>query len=282
MSDWLNELATARLDPDDPNGRDPEFIEKYGQPICRWVRDQYFRVDVEDIENVPTEAPFIAIANHSAAPMLPDVWPMLATWWDRFPLDVPSYALVHDIIFRVPIVGNLLIKLGALRATTANAERVLDRGGVLLIFPGGDTDALRSYWQRNVVDLRGRTGFVKLAMRYQVPLLPVVNVGGSETSFTLMSSPLLAQVTGMRRLLRVKSMPINAGLPWGIWVSGFVPFLPLPAKITYKVAPPIAPPDGPERADDDVVLGKVYEEVVTTMQSMVDDLASRRRFPVLG
>jgi 1-acyl-sn-glycerol-3-phosphate acyltransferase len=282
MGSMLEELTRRDLDPSDLSGRDPEFIERVGRPFCAWLRHTYFRTEHEGIENVPREAPFIAIANHSGGPMLPDVWPMFAAWWDFFPLEQPAYALVHEAAFRVPVVRNALIKLGALRASRENAERVIASGGVLLLFPGGDPEALRSFWKRNTIDFRGHTFFVELALRHGVPILPVVNVGGSETAITVLSSERLARWTGMRRLLKVKRLPINVGLPWGVWPTALLPFLPLPAKISYKVGEPFRFPQAPDLAEDPEYVRKRYEEITDAMQGMVDELAARRRFPVIG
>jgi 1-acyl-sn-glycerol-3-phosphate acyltransferase len=125
---------------------------------------------------------------------------------------------------------------------------VLEAGGVLLITPGGDLEALRSFRRRNRLEIGGKTAFVELALRYGVPVVPVVNVGAHEVYFTLFSSTALAKYSGLERLTRVKTVPLNLGLPWGLWFTGFLPY-PLPAKVSFMVAEP----------------------------GMLDELASRRR-----
>jgi 1-acyl-sn-glycerol-3-phosphate acyltransferase len=182
------------------------------------------------------------------------------------------------------VLRNLLIKMGALRAAKANARKVLEMGGVLLIFPGGELDCLRSFSRRNKVDFHGRSGFLDLALEHEVPIVPVVNAGGHEVYFTLFSSQLLARWTGMTALTRVKTLPINVGLPWGIWPTGFVPFVPLPAKFDYKVGKPIEVrrTGRPHPARDAAAKRRAYGLVTSSMQGMLDDLAARRRFPVLG
>lgn len=279
--DQIEELLRVQLDDSDPDARDVEFIARTGKPFCDWLSQRYFRVEIEGLEHVP-EPPFIAVAIHSGGALLADVWPILSAWWDRFPPEQPAYALVHDAAFRVPLVRNLLIKLGALRACTENAELALDRGAALMIFPGGDSDAQRSFWRRNTVDFKGRTGFIRLALRHGVPIVPVVNVGGAEVAFTVVSSRKLATWTGLRKAMRVDTLPITVGLPWGVWPTGFIPYLPLPSKIIYRIGPPIGFPQDERLAEHPQVLRHAYGEVVGTMQSMVDELAAQRRFPVLG
>lgn len=276
----LEELWRADLDSSDLSGRDPAFIDRYGRRVCDWLR-RYFRAEVQGLDQVP-EPPFIAVATHSGGPLLPDVWPIASLWWDLFPTEQPSYALVHDLAFRVPLVGNLLIKLGALRASRDNAERVLDAGGVLLITPGGDAEAIRSYRARNRVDLGGHDTFVQLAFRYGLPVVPVVNVGGHEVYLTVLSSERLARLTGAQRRLRLKRLNVNLGLPWGIWATPFVPYLPLPSRITYRVGPPFDFPRSEHLAANPHAVRAGYRSVHASMQGMVDELAAARRYPVVG
>src|SRR5512139_1118342 len=242
------EAPMPALDPDDLSGRDPRFIRDVGQPFCDWLRRRYFRSEIEGLEHVPRSGSFIAVANHSGGPMLPDVWLMVSYFWELFGIDAPSYALVHEAAFRVPRVRDFLIKIGALRASRRNAEKVLEAGGVLLITPGGELEALRSFWRRNQLELDGRSAFVEWGFRFGVPVLPVVNVGAHEVYFTLFSSRGLARYTGLERLTRVRTVPLNLGLPWGLWLTGFLPYLPLPAKISFMVAEPVRFPKHDELA----------------------------------
>jgi 1-acyl-sn-glycerol-3-phosphate acyltransferase len=277
----LADLASEDLDPNDPAGRDPEFIKAVA-PFFEMVGTYYFRTATEEVQNVPTRGPFIAVANHNGGPLLPDVWLMLAYWAQHMGADLPAYAMVHDAAFRVPLVKNFLVKVGGMRATRENAEKVLRMGGALLVYPGGELDCYRTFWDRNKINLHGRTGFIELAYKYGVPILPVVNIGAHEVYFTLFSSRRLARWTGIEKLTRVKTVPLTVGLPWGIWLTGFLPYLPLPSKFVYRVGRPIDFPRRPDLAGDQAAVRRVYAQITSAMQQMLDDLASRRRFPVIG
>jgi 1-acyl-sn-glycerol-3-phosphate acyltransferase len=282
----VREALVRDLDPNDPDERDPAFISEYALPFLDFFRRVYFRSTVEGLEHAPKAGPFLAISNHSGGPILADCWVMLSYWWSLFGVDQPGYAMVHDAAFRIPVLRNLLIKLGALRASRANAEKVLDRSGIVLIFPGGELDCLRSFSRRNKVDFYGRTGFLELALEREVPIVPVVNVGGHEVYFTLFSSQILARWTGLTALTRVKTLPVNIGLPWGIWPTGFLPFIPLPAKFEYKVGKAIelrrTRSGRPHPSHDAAVIRRGYREVTNSMQGMLNDLAARRRLPLFG
>jgi 1-acyl-sn-glycerol-3-phosphate acyltransferase len=274
-------LLRPGLDPSDLGNRDPAFIRAV-LPYLDALTTPYFRPEYEGAENIPRTGPFIAVANHNGGPMLADLWTALVYWEKRIGPEFPIYCLAHDMCFRLRFVGNFFARLGALAARRENAEKVLAAGGGLLLFPGGELDCYRSFWDRNRIDLRGRTGFIKLALRHGAPIVPYVNIGGHETCITLLSSERLARWTGIEWLTRVKTVPVSVGLPWGVWATGFVPFLPLPAKFAYRMAEPIPVPHDPERADDEATVQTIYRQVSDVMQSMLDDLAQRRTFPVIG
>jgi 1-acyl-sn-glycerol-3-phosphate acyltransferase len=275
-------LPEEELDANDPDSRDPDFIRNYGLPAVEFLRENYFRTTYEGHENIPESGPLMVVSNHSGGPILPDCWVMLSIYWKLFGVERPAYAMVHDVAFRVPVVREVLLKLGALRASKENAEKVLDRGGVLLVFPGGELDCYRTYWRRNEVNFFGRTGFIRMAMRRGVDIVPVVNVGGHETAFTLLSSERLARWSGLQKLTRIKTVPVTVGLPWGIWPTGFLPFLPLPAKFAYKAGKPFRFRSDAKLYEDERVVQRAYVGIVDSMQDMVDELASRRRLPVIG
>jgi 1-acyl-sn-glycerol-3-phosphate acyltransferase len=122
-------------------------------------------------------------------------------------------------------------------------------------------------------------GFLRLALRKNVPIVPMVTLGGQETALFLSRGERLAQLTGARRLMRLKTLPIVVGFPFGLSVGGFPPFLPLPAKVTMELLEPIdlramygAEPDVEE----------IYRGLMATMQETLTALQRERRLPVLG
>ena len=262
--------------------RDPGFIEEYAGPLLNLFSTHYFRTSFAGVENVPKSGPFMAVGNHGGGPLLPDVFMMAAQWWKLFGVEKPAYAMVHDAAFKLPGVRELLFRVGGIPASRDNAARVLDMGGTLLAFPGGEQEAQRSFRDRNTIDFRGRTGFIEVALEYGAPILPVVNVGGHEVYFTLFSSQLLAKITGFQALTGLKTLSANVGLPWGLWPTSLLPYFPLPAKFTYRVGTPIQIPKDPALAQDRDYVGKLYDQITGTMQTMVDELAAERQTPVLG
>ena len=73
-------------------------------------------------------------------------------------------------------------------------------------------------------------------------------------------------------------LPISIAPPWGLNVGDFLGHIPLPAKITTEVLPPI---DLREQFGPDPDVDEVYEHVTRVMQEALDALAAERRFPVI-
>lgn len=276
-------LSDAPLeDADNPALRDVDFIRDWAAPTLDLISQHYFRCEYRGAENVPRHGNFLCVANHSGAPLLPDVLTLVPHWWKLFGPEQPAYAMIHDAPFHIPILRDYLIRIGGLRASQANGERVLRMGGTLLAYPGGEHEVMRSYRKRNTVDFRGRTGWVELALKTGVPILPTVSVGGHEVYMTLFSSEVIAKLLRLDRLVGLRTFSVNMGLPWGIWPTSMVPFWPLPAKITFQAGKPFYLPKDPDKANDSKFVAEVYTEVTYEMQRMVDELAEERRYPVIG
>jgi 1-acyl-sn-glycerol-3-phosphate acyltransferase len=172
-----------------------------------------------------------------------------------------------------------LRKFGTVAASPANAEKALRSGAAVLVYPGGDHEVHRPTWQGNRVDFGGRRGFIRLALEHDVPIVPIVSIGGQETALFLSRGEGLARLLGVDRLLRLKVMPISLAAPWGLNVGDFLGHIPLPSKITVETLPPIRLREefGPEPDVD-----QAYEHVLRIMQETLDALAAERRFPLIG
>jgi 1-acyl-sn-glycerol-3-phosphate acyltransferase len=146
------------------------------------------------------------------------------------------------------------------------------------VFPGGDYDVFRPSTEANKIDFGSRKGYVRTALDAGVPIVPVVSIGGQEEYLFLSRGEWLARLLRIDKLLRLKISPIIVGIPFGI-TSGYVPNLPLPAKIVTQVLDPIRVE---EEFGPDPDIGRVDAAVRTRMQAALDELARERRFPVVG
>jgi 1-acyl-sn-glycerol-3-phosphate acyltransferase len=129
------------------------------------------------------------------------------------------------------------------------------------------------------VDFDGRKGFLRLVLKHDVPLVPVVSVGGQETALFLTRGEGLAKLLRLDSMFRLKVLPISLALPWGVNVGDMLGHVPLPAKITIDVLDPI---DVRAEFGEDPDLDEVYAEVLGRMQAALTALQAERSLPVLG
>ena len=143
-----------------------------------------------------------------------------------------------------------------------------------MVFPGSDLDTFRPFRDRNKIVLGGRKGFLRLALREGVPIVPVVTAGTHEQFVVLARGDRLAKLVHAHAWARTEVMPLVLALPWGV-TSGFVPYLPLPAQTTVAFLPAMR---WPACDLSDPAVDRCYAEVEDAMQHGLDALTHDRRF----
>jgi 1-acyl-sn-glycerol-3-phosphate acyltransferase len=264
-----------RIDP--LNDRDPEFIRET-LPTYRALCDLYFRPKVRGLEQIPAEGPVLLVGNHSGGTLIADTFAFAFAFYTHFGPERRFHQLAHDLVFKVPgLVG--LRRYGTMPASHGNAERALGRGAALLVYPGGDFETYRPSWRSGEIQFGGRSGFVRLALAQDVPIVPVVAIGGQETALFLIRDGRLSRLLGLDRLTRVKVLPVQLAPPFGITVLDLPGRIPLPAQITIQVLPKIdlRAQFGPQPHEREV-----YEAVTGVMQEALDELSRERDLPLVG
>jgi 1-acyl-sn-glycerol-3-phosphate acyltransferase len=180
-----------------------------------------------------------------------------------------------------PGIGTYFRRMGVLPARADSISTALAAGHDVALWPGGERDSLRPWSKRDEAILAGRMGFVRLAIRCAVPIVPISTVGGPDSMPVLASGRRLAHWLALDRIAQLKLFPIAFQLPWGV-SPALLPEIPLPAKIRTAFGEPIELSSDPALADDEDYVRQGYERVQDAIQSGVDRLARRRRFPLLG
>jgi 1-acyl-sn-glycerol-3-phosphate acyltransferase len=190
----------------------------------------------------------------------------------------------HDVLLALPGLGDYFRSVGCIPANRRAVTSTLAAGDDVAIYPGGEQDAMRHWRRRDEVVLAGRTGFIRQALRSQVPIVPVATCGGADTVFVLSEGRWLAdgldKLFGLKKTLRGVTLPIVSGFPFPLAVELLPAHLPLPAKIRTRLLEPIELDDDPERAHDKQYVQQVYSEVERVLQQGVKDLAKQRRLPL--
>jgi 1-acyl-sn-glycerol-3-phosphate acyltransferase len=277
--------------------RDAHFIESIirlaGPSVRRW-----FRPEVRGLEGIGA-GPCVIVANHNiGAPW--EIYVLLEAWVRAVGAERPAFGLAHRLGFRLPWVGKVLQRVGAIPATHENAHDALGTGAALIVFPGGNGETVRPFWRRDRCELGGHKGWARIALAAGVPVVPVSIVGSHAVNPVLASSELLAWMSLVRPLLRVRTLPVTVAqilaaaavlgvtaelLPlWAAAALAFtalnspILFLPLlPSKIEVRVGAPIDPQKAlPAGLGGEAAVDALYDLVAARMQAGMDELVAER------
>jgi 1-acyl-sn-glycerol-3-phosphate acyltransferase len=271
--------------------RDPEMIAILDRAFAGFY-DRYFRMEVRGWEHVPDE-PAILVGNHSGFGVA-ELLMLLVAWFRRFGPDHAVYALAHRWLYTTPFLRVVVPKIGGVPATWAHACAVLRAGDPLAVFPGGELESTRPFADRYRVQLHGRTGFVRLALVNDVPVVPFVTIGSHATMPMPPGMHALATVTGARRYLGLEAVPLPLQLV--AWIAGAIALdagvmslstfallllatPPLyPSKIITAFGRPIFPAElRAHRMPAEALNEAGFGHVEAVMQGMMDELAVERR-----
>jgi 1-acyl-sn-glycerol-3-phosphate acyltransferase len=176
--------------------------------------------------------------------------------------------LAEDLIFHFPFLGSFTNRVGAVRACQENAERLLESGALVAVFPEGMKGIGKLYKDRYRLQRFGRGGFVKLCLRTRTPVVPVAILGGEETN------PMIARVEYLTRAFGIPYLPVTPTFP----LLGPVGLVPAPTKWKIFFGEPLDLEGyGAESADDEILVGRLTEEVRAAIQAMLDHAVGERR-----
>jgi len=239
-------------------------------------------------ENIP-DRPFLCVGNHSGYGVS-EVLTLLCLWTGRFGVTRPAVGLAHDLGMYWPF-RMVVLPIGGVRASIPAGLEALGRGFPVLVFPGGDVDALRPFSRRDRVVWGGRHGFLRAARDAHVPLVPLV-ISGSHAQYTLLpGGRAIARMLGLPRLrLATWPLPLGGALllgAIGAWAAGLLPgamvavagliaFVPNPSRIEYRFLEPEAPPPAGEEGAE---LAARAEALRARMEGVLGELERTRRTP---
>jgi 1-acyl-sn-glycerol-3-phosphate acyltransferase len=258
--------------------RDPAHIDRM-LPFLDWLYHHYFRVKTDGWEHVPAQGPMLIVGSHNGGLAAPDTLMMTYDWLRRFGSQRPAYALMDPRIWRVlPTLGRMGSWVGCLRADSPAGVRALRQGFPLLVYPGGARDVFRPRRLRHRICFFGQKGFIKLALREEVPIVPAISYGAHDTLWVLEDFYEIADTWRRQQTwdwplgIDPGTLPLYLGLPWGITLGPW-PHLPLPVPLHTRVCPPITfPRYGLAAAQDGDYVDACYNQVLETMQQSLDQL----------
>jgi len=232
------------------------------------VYRRWFRVEWEGMEHVPREGGALLVANHGGA--IPSDAPVLMHGVET-ELGRPLYGLADNLFRAVPVVGTLWSRTGGVPAHPDNAYRLLhDEQQLAVVFPEGTKATGKLVKDRYQLRRFGRGGFVEIAMRAGVPIVPIAIVGNEE------AMPIVFKSTRLARLLNIPYFPVTANQFVFGPLLGLV--APLPAKFRIRVLPPVHfdVATNQERYNRSVVMEQA-DAIRTSIQHALYDMLRKRR-----
>ena len=249
-------------------GRSERFLSLV-EPALNFYYRYWFRVQTEGIENIPSEGGALLVSNHSGA-LPPDAPMVMQAIRNEHPVPRPVYMLGEHWFKGYPGVGMMANKLGLVAAHRDNAQRLLyDEGRLALVFPEGQKGSRKLFWQRYRLRRFGRGGFVRTAIRAQVPIVPIAVVGGEE------AMPIFAHLRFLQRISGLIYFPLNHAFPHFGLAAGM---MYMPAKFKIRFMEPLdmaAYP--PELAEDPAEVQNIAEQIRTRIQLELDEMLGERR-----
>jgi 1-acyl-sn-glycerol-3-phosphate acyltransferase len=273
----VGEQVIKRIPTADLDERDPDYIRE-NLPGAWMLASFYFRADVKGLHNIPSEGPVLLVGNHSGGNLTPDTTVFTLAFTTYFGVERKFHQLAHNLVLAMPMLS-FLRKYGTVAAGRSNAQKALQTGAAVLVYPGGDYEVHRPIWEAGKVDFDGRKGFIRLALEEDVPIVPIVSAGGQETAIFLSRGEGLAKLLRLDKLFRLKVLPISLAVPWGLNVGDMLGHFPLPAKISVRALKPIHLRD---EFGDEPDVDAVYNHIMGVMQAELDLLYRDRRLPVIG
>lgn len=248
----------------DEYGFDPEVTERFFMAALRPIAQQWFRIEVRGIENIPAEGGALVVSNHSGTIPVDGLMTMVS---------IHDHAGRHlrplgaDLVFRLPFVGALARKGGATLACNEDAERMLRGGELVGVWPEGFKGIGKPFSDRYKLQRFGRGGFVSAALRTGVPIIPLSVVGAEEIY------PLVGNIPSLARLLGVPYIPITPFFP----LLGPLGLVPLPSKWLLEFGEPIRTDEyDAGAAEDPMLVFNVTDQVRETIQQTLYSLLVQR------
>lgn len=253
----------------DDFGLDTGYIAAYERTLFRFLHDVYWRVEYQGLENVPRQGRAVLTGVHRG--FMPWDGVMALVGVHRATGRIPRF-LIHPCLVKPPFLANYMTKLGGIPACQENADWVLEREGLLGMFPEGIHGAFTPYRDAYKLGKFGRDEYVKMALRNRAPLVPFVTVGSAEIY------PIWGRLDWkwVKRATEWLYLPLAPNFPF--------PGLPLPSKWHTRFLEPVPVQEayGPEAADDPAVVREISREVRGRMQAAIDGMLARRKSIFLG
>ncbi|MBN1210768.1 MAG: acyltransferase family protein [Myxococcaceae bacterium] len=242
-----------------------------GLPLAAWLAAfrtlrAWHRYEVRGLDSLLSPGAKLIVAYHGR-PLALDQCLLTVTLYER--LGYLPHGIIHGYFGQNRLLRRFIDGLGFVTGDGPGIVQAVARGEHILVQPGGTREGCRSFRHRYKVDWGERLGYLRLAIRHGLPIIPVAGDGVDDFFLGLNDGYELGRRLG-----------VPAGLPvWlGLGATGVWPLaLPFPVKITQLVGAPIERHLG-GRIDpsDRPALLELHQEVRGAVQALMDRARGRR------
>ncbi|NDF13907.1 acyltransferase family protein [bacterium] len=236
-------------------GLHPETLRKFA-PILYFLYRKYFRVETAGIANIPPGRALF-IGNHGGQIPMDAMLAGLALFMDGEPPRV-ARAMVERWVPTVPFVSSLFTRIGAMVGDPDNCRELLEHDQSVLVFPEGVRGSGKLFKDRYQLQRFG-TGFMRLALQTQTPIVPVAVIGTEETYPSVYNFEILAKAIG------APYFPVTPFFP----LLGPLGLIPLPSKVTIRFGKPLEF-EGDANEEEEKIREKV-QRVKESLQAEINE-----------
>lgn len=262
--------------------RSPILIKTLKRALWPFVKN-VFQLKIEGLEKVPAKGPLLFISNHNIGALL-ESHSSLFILQEKLGETSLVFGFTHPSIFRVPGIKHYFEWIGAVPATYEVADEVFKKGHSLIIFPGGNKQALRSIWNYRDNHFRWSHGWAKIARIHNVTVVPITFSGSHFINPVLLSGEWVSKILILPWVLGLKWTSISIGQILSAVLSYyFLKYLNAPnvlnAIITYlvfvltplslivpypvkmKIHTPLKPGNFPDQESLEEVVGTIMDNI---------------------
>ncbi|PRQ06492.1 lysophospholipid acyltransferase family protein [Enhygromyxa salina] len=241
----------------------------------------YFSPELLGLEHITPNRPTVFVANHA----LYGLFEMLVGSAILKETGVRPRGLLADFHLQIPGWRKFMQYLGAVAASRANMEALLNAGESPFTFPGGLRELAKRKGEAYKLMWGEHVGWVRIAVEHGCTITPIA-VFGPEHAFTIMwDANDMLNMAPMRMLARmgvlgrvadaygvdINELPISP-LARGIGLSP----IPRPERCYFSICAPIETAEYKDRVDDRDAMMALRDQVSGTLEAEFERLERRR------
>ncbi len=242
------------------------MTEPSSLPLRAWLglfgaMRAYHRYDIVGLDRIlALKGPALLVGYHGR-PIAYDLCMLGVTLHER--IGYLPHGIVHAAALQQPVMKWVADGLGFVTGDGPAVDELVRRGEHLCVQPGGTREGCRSFRHRYEIAWGDRVGYLRMALRHRLPIVPIAASGIDDGYIGLNDGYALGKRLGV---------PGRLPLWLGIGLFGAFPFSPpLPVKITQRIGEPIdLEADGPVASGDSAAMLRLHAKVQRAVQGLLD------------